>query len=146
MSRRIRDLDVSEVVSIVAAQPAVREVLVEQQRAIAAAHPRLVTEGRDQGSVVFPDASLKFYLDAPVEVRAERRIRQLVKAGKSVDKEQIRRDIADRDRLDAGRDLAPLVKPVGAIVVDTADKSLMEVVDELEAIVRSRLSVADFSA
>jgi len=90
VSRRIRDLDVSEIVSIVAAQPPVREVLVEQQRAIAAAHPRLVTEGRDQGSVVFPQAPVKFYLDAPAEVRAERRIRQLVKAGKSVDEEQAR--------------------------------------------------------
>lgn len=145
-SRRIRDLDVSEIVSVVAAQPAVREVLVEQQRAIAAAHPRLVTEGRDQGSVVFPEAPVKFYLDAPVDVRAERRIRQLVKAGKSVDEAQVRRDIAARDRLDSGRDLAPLIRPEGAIVVDTAGKSLMDVVDELEAIVRARLPHAEFAA
>lgn len=145
VSRRIRDLDVSEIVSTVAAQSPVREVLVEQQRAIAATHPRLVTEGRDQGSVVFPDAPIRFYLDADVEVRAQRRIRQLVKAGKTVDEEEVMRDIEARDRQDSSRDLAPLIKPDGAIEVDTSHKSLVEVVDELEAIVRERLPETDFA-
>ena len=146
VSARIRDLDVSGIVSIVAAQTPVRSVLVERQRDIAEAHPRLVTEGRDQGSVVFPDASVRFFLDASIEVRAQRRIKQLASAGQTIDEHEIRSDIESRDRLDTSRDDAPLIKPEGAIVIDSSNKSLPEVVEEMERIVRDRLPDAEFTS
>jgi cytidylate kinase len=141
---RIRDLDVSEIVSIVAAQPAVRAVLVEQQRAIARRHPRLVTEGRDQGSVVFPEAPVRFFLTADVSVRASRRISQLVNAGKQADQDRVIRDIRERDRLDASRRDGPLVRPVGAIDVDSGTLDAAQVVDRMESVVREQLPDAGF--
>jgi cytidylate kinase len=140
----IRSLAVSEIVSTVAAQPEVRVVLVEHQRRIAHAHPRLVTEGRDQGSVVFPDASLRFYLDADVHVRALRRARQLLSTGTDVDIEAVARDIERRDRIDTGRATAPLIRPEGAIEIDTTELDLQQVVDRLESISRDRLPDASF--
>lgn len=139
VSRRIRDLDVSEVVSIVAAQPPLRRVLVNQQRSIASRHRRLVSEGRDQGSVVFPDAPVRFFFVADDEVRAERRVAQLAEAGKPVDRGRVLSDIRQRDSLDSSRAEAPLVCPQGALVIDTSHRSATEVVDELERIVRNRL-------
>ncbi len=141
LSRRIRELDVSAMVSIVAGQPEVRRVLVEQQRGIAAEHPRLVTEGRDQGSVVFPDARLRFYLDAAVEVRAARRAAQLIEAGMKVDYQRIVADIVERDRLDSTRSDGPLIRPNGAIEVDAGTKTAEEVTDVLEEV--SRQTFAD---
>jgi CMP/dCMP kinase len=141
VSRRIRDMDVSEIVSLVAAQPAVRRVLVEQQRRIAAEHPRLVTEGRDQGSVVFPDAAVRFYLHADVDVRAGRRMAQLAAHGKRVDAERVLRDIRRRDEIDAGRTDAPLIRPEGAVDIDTGGRSAEQVVDDMEAVVRRTLGL-----
>ena len=122
ISRRVRDLDVSAVVSIVAAQSDLRRVLVQQQRRIAQRHPRLVSEGRDQGSVVFPNASVRFYLDADVQVRAKRRAAQLVASGKKVDHTRVEHDLQERDRLDASRTDGPLIRPTGAIDIDTGKK------------------------
>lgn len=144
VSSRIRDLDVSEIVSIVAGRGEVREVLVAQQRRIGAAHPRLVSEGRDQGSVVFPDAAVRFYLDADVEVRAKRRVAQLVEAGKDADHDRVVRDIVERDRLDSSRADGPLIRPEGAVAVDTTERSIEQVVDELERL--SRRLVAGLSS
>ncbi len=143
---RIREPEITAIVSIIAGQPEVRTVLVEKQRRIAAAHPRLVTEGRDQGSVVFPDAAVRFYLDADVQVRADRRARQLIEAGRSVDPTRIARDIVERDRLDASRSDGPLVRPVGAIEVDTGDCTVDEVVARLEGITRERLGEAELAS
>ncbi|MFO0875634.1 MAG: (d)CMP kinase [Phycisphaerales bacterium] len=139
ISERIRDLDVSAVVSVVASCAEVRAVMVAEQRRIAAEHPRLVTEGRDQGSVVFPDAAVRFFLDADPTVRAARRLAQIEATGKRVEAEAVIDDIARRDRLDASRAEGPLVRPVGAIEVDTTALSLEEVVERLESIVRERL-------
>jgi len=136
ISDAIRSLTVSGVVSTVASQTAVRRVLVEQQRAIAAAHPRLVSEGRDQGSVVFPDAPVHFFLEADVTVRAGRRAEQLASSGEPVDRQRVVEDIKSRDRLDASRRDGPLMKPDDAIVVDTTRKSVQEVVDAMENHVR----------
>lgn len=144
VSRRIRESDVSDIVSIAAAQRALRSELVEQQRRVAERHPRLVTEGRDQGSVVFPDAGLRFYLDAELNVRAARRARQLVQAGLRVDRDLIERDILERDRLDAGRTDGPLVCPPGAVEIDTSDQTAEQVVDSLETIAREKLPDAGF--
>jgi cytidylate kinase len=146
ISRRIRDLDVAEVVSIVAAQAELRDVLVEQQRRIAADHPRLVTEGRDQGSVVFPEAGARFYLDADIEVRADRRARQLIAAGMDVDHEQIVQGIIERDRIDSSRSDGPLIRPQGAVAVDTSELTAEQVVEELERLSRERFPEAGFKS
>lgn len=141
---RIRDMDVSGIVSIVAAQREVREVLVEAQRRIAAQHPRLVTEGRDQGSVVFPDAPLRFYLTADAQVRADRRMAQLAAAGRPVDRSRVIRDIHERDLLDRTRPDGPLIRPIGAIDINTGDGDVEHIVTRMEAIARERLPQAQF--
>lgn len=141
---RLRDLDVSSIVSTVAAQPAVRNVLVEHQRRIARKHPRLITEGRDQGSIVFPDAPVRFFLEADVKIRADRRAQQLRKAGKTVDHSEIIDDLLRRDRIDSGRRDAPLICPEGAIIVSTTDQTVEQVVDEMESHIRRLLPNAGF--
>jgi cytidylate kinase len=142
---RIRDLDVGSIVSIVAAQPPVRSVLVALQREVANCHPRLVSEGRDQGSVVFPDAMIRFYLTADATIRTRRRSLQLEASGKKVDPTAVAKEIEDRDRIDSTRAEAPLIKPDGAVVVDTSTQSSDEVIKEMEDIVRAILSEGDLS-
>ena len=142
ISQRIRDLDDSGIVSIVASQPQLRQKLVRHQRRIAKAHPRLVSEGRDQGSVVFPDADLRFFLDADIAIRIERRALQLAHAGKPVSRDRIERDILERDRLDESRDDGPLIQPEGAIVVDTGNYSVDQVVTKLASIAHQQLQDA----
>jgi len=139
VSSRIRDLDVSGVVSIVAKQPEVRKVLVEQQRRIGEEHPLLVTEGRDQGSIVFPDAEVRFFLEAKMDERTKRRVKQLRQSGKTVENSQVLQDISERDKIDSTRTDGPLTCPEGAIVIDTSDKTMMEVVDSMEQSVRTAL-------
>lgn len=137
LTERIRDADVNTVVSIVARQGPLRAAMVRAQREIGRAHPRLVTEGRDQGSVVFPDAAVRFYLDAHPEVRARRRVEQMRAQGRPADYEAVLRAIQQRDRLDETRTDGPLVCPSEAQRVDTSGLSLRQVVDELERRVRA---------
>jgi cytidylate kinase len=140
ISNRIRELDISGVVSIVAKQPEVREVLVKQQRKIGESHPFLVTEGRDQGSVVFPDAAIKFYLVAAVDERTKRRVKQLRASGTDVKDEEVQQDIESRDQLDSTRTDGPLTCPKGAIIIDTSSMTVTEVVDVMESKVTDVLS------
>jgi cytidylate kinase len=135
---RIRRADVTAIVSRVASIAALRHLMVQKQRAIAKDHPRLVSEGRDQGSIVFPDAHVKFYLDASAQVRASRRAQQLAEAGQPVDEARLLRDIIDRDNSDMSRSDGPLIRPDGGIVVDTSSLQFDEVVEELERIVRRK--------
>lgn len=144
VSHRIREQDVASIVSTVAAQPALRAVLVQQQRRIAEAHPRLVSEGRDQGSVVFPDAGVRFFLDADAEVRALRRVNQLAEAGMPADRDRISREIRERDRTDSTRCDGPLVRPQGAILIDTSHLTREQVVQELERLSRAHLPASRF--
>ncbi|HJN71753.1 MAG: (d)CMP kinase [Phycisphaerae bacterium] len=143
ISVRIRDLDVSSVVSIVAEQSEIRKVLVEQQRKISQDHPTLVTEGRDQGSVVFPDAAAQFYLEAAMEERTKRRLLQLQESGTNIDAETVALDITSRDKIDSSREDSPLTCPSSAIVIDTSDKTMLEVVDIMEQVVREHLAALD---
>ena len=137
IGERIRSEDVDQQVSIVASNPGVRACLVDAQRAIATRHPRLVTEGRDQGSIVFPDAEFRFYLDASPEVRADRRVRQSRSAGLTVDFDEVLQAIEARDHRDEARKDGPLTVPVGATRIDTSELSLEEVVRRLEDLVRA---------
>src|SRR6185369_12393643 len=108
---RLRDPDVTANVSELSTIAEVRRVLVEAQRRIGQEHPCLVTEGRDQGSVVFPHAPVKFYVDASAQVRAHRRADQLRAAGKPADEAEILRAILERDQRDSSRPLDPLIRP-----------------------------------
>ncbi len=127
VSDEIRSQEVESHVSVVAANPGVRRVLVSHQRRWAERHDhRAVIEGRDIGSVVFPDAEVKVYLDARPEVRAARR------AGQSGDDpESVHAELERRDRIDSSRVASPLTVPSGALVVDTSDRSFDEVVAEV---------------
>lgn len=123
IGHRLRDADVDANVSAVSGLAALREVMVRLQRAIGRRHPRLLSEGRDQGSVVFPDADVRIYLDASIESRTERRAQQLEALGRTVDREQLAREIAERDHRDSTRKVGPLTRPKGAIEIDTSDMS-----------------------
>ncbi len=140
---RIRDADVTQIVSLIASHHEVRVRLVRAQREVAAQHERLITEGRDQGSVVFPDATVRIWLDARPEVRAHRRCEELRARGELVDESRVLAEIIARDASDRGRSEGPLRKPVGADSIDTSGLSFAAVVDELERLVRRRLHETD---
>jgi len=127
----LRGSEATRAASFVAAVPAIREQLVAQQRRIGAERSNLVTEGRDQGSVVFPDAELKFYLDAAPTERARRRAAQLRSRGECVDQAALLAEIVDRDARDKGRVVGALRIPQGAEVLDTTDMSEEQVVEQI---------------
>jgi cytidylate kinase len=116
----IRAEDVSAAASKVAVLPRVRVALLTRQRAFRAP-PGLVAEGRDMGTVVFPDASLKIYLTASAEARASRRHKQLIDKGNSITIQGLLRDIRERDERDSARAEAPLKTAADAIVLDTTE-------------------------
>lgn len=131
VSEDIRRNDVSKHVSTVAAHEAVREKLVELQRKMGE-RGEAVVEGRDIGTVVFPDARYKFYLDAPLDIRARRRYNQLVDSNHSnVTFEAVLDDMRERDETDRERSAGPLKPPEDAITIDTADPSAEEVVNQI---------------
>lgn len=136
---RIRDQDVTALVSDVAGISGVRAACVEAQQKIGREHPRLVTEGRDQGSVVFPDATVKFWVVADAMERAIRRSAQLHAMGKEGDVAAIFSAIRERDRQDATRTDSPMVRPQGAIDIDTSQITEMEALELLEFYVRRAL-------
>lgn len=117
--------------------PEVRAELVKAQRDFGR-DGGLVTEGRDQGTVVFPDAEFKFYLDASVEVRAKRRLAELERRGEKADYAQILQGIAERDERDRRRPVGGLRKPEGAIEIDTSGMTVDEVVQAVLARVRGQ--------
>ena len=136
----IRSGEASNVASIVAAVPQVREALVKLQRE-AAFGRNLVTEGRDQGSIVFPNAECKFFLTADPHERARRRQIELEEQGQKVPLEDVLAQIIDRDERDRTREVAPLVRPKDAVEIDTSTISQDEVIDWLESHARMRLGI-----
>lgn len=125
----IRGPEVTRAVSLVAANPGVRADLVRRQREWASERGGGVLEGRDIGTVVFPDAQLKVYLTARPEVRAERRSKEVA----DLSYEAVASDLARRDALDQGRETSPLTEADDALVVDTSDLTIDEVVEALAA-------------
>jgi len=123
--------------SEVAKIPAVRSVLLERQRAFRRP-PGLVADGRDMGTVVFPDASLKVFLTASVAVRAQRRHKQLIDKGIHANLVALSRDLEERDARDATRAVAPLRPAEGAVVLDSTALSIDEVVDKVLTLFRKR--------
>jgi cytidylate kinase len=127
----IRDGDLTAKVRYAASAPLVRERLVRMQKAFAARHTRIVTEGRDQGTVVFPDANVKFYLTADAAERAARRKAELDAKGEQANLEQIRQAIEARDRSDESRAVGPLRPAPDAVMIDTTRLTIEEVVERL---------------
>jgi cytidylate kinase len=126
----IRRPEVSQMASKVSAQASVRQRLLTLQRELGKGGG-VVVEGRDIGTVVFPDADVKFYLDASSEIRARRRYGELQQQGDAYDLATTQQEMAERDRRDSGRAHAPLRPAPDAIVVDTTNLALAEVVDTL---------------
>jgi CMP/dCMP kinase len=128
ISREIRNPDVSLRASALSQNKAVREYLWRIQREIGK-NGGVVLEGRDVGSVVFPDAHVKFYLDANLEERARRRHLELASKGMDQDSGAVQTEMAERDRNDSERDIAPLVVPDGAIRIDSTGIGAEQVVE-----------------
>ena len=124
--------------SRVAAMPAVRAALLSRQRAFARP-PGLVADGRDIGTVVFPDAPLKIYLTASAEERARRRHKQLKEKGLTVTIADLSQEIRERDLRDSSRPVAPLRPAADAILLDSTGLTIEQVVDQVLALARSRL-------
>jgi len=112
--------------------------MVHQQQEIGRQRVNVVSEGRDQGTVVFPKAKAKFYLDASAQERARRRVAQLRARGEIVDHNDILDQIVTRDQRDSGREVGPLAIPADALVIDTTDLTMEQVVQKILARVEGR--------
>ncbi len=137
LSAAIRRPEAGGLASRVSTQPVVRQRLVALQRALGAAGG-VVMEGRDIGTVVFPDARVKLYLTADPATRAARRAAELRAAAATVDEAALARELAERDRRDAGRAHSPLRPAADAVVLDTTALTLEDVVEAMERVVRER--------
>ena len=139
VSADIRRPEISVAASRVSSYLGVREALLGLQRRLAERGSGVVAEGRDMGTVVFPDAAVKFFLTASLEVRASRRHDELRGRGHDVDLHTTRAEVAARDEQDMGREVAPLRRADDAVVVDSSDRPAEEVVDEMLEVVAARL-------
>ena len=132
----LREEAVSAMASRVAVHPPVRAALLARQRAFRRA-PGLVADGRDMGTVVFPDAAVKVFVTASADERAKRRQRQLAETGIDVNIQSLLRDIRERDARDRARAVAPLVPSAGALLLDTTDMTIEDSVASVLARVRA---------
>ena len=139
----IRTEEASGGASKVAVAPRVRAAMVHLQQEVGIARPNLVTEGRDQGTIVFPRAGLKVYLTATVEERAQRRMRQLQTNGQQVEYASLLGQIRERDARDSGRAVGPLAIPAGAEVIDTTSLTQEEVTAKIVDLARARAAAAE---
>jgi len=130
----IRTSDVTNSVSFIAKVPRVREVMVDLQRKFGS-NNNIVVEGRDIGTVVFPNAEKKIYLDADFKERARRRFKELKQVDDNVDEEETRKDLSERDNKDLTRKVAPLKKAKDAIYLDTTKLTIEEVVNKIIKII-----------
>ncbi|GAB6167001.1 (d)CMP kinase [Thermostilla marina] len=142
VSEAVRTPEVTAVTRFAADNPNVRADLVRRQREIGASR-NLVTEGRDQGTVVFPDAECKIYLWASPEERARRRYRELLARGMPTSLDDVLREIVERDRRDQSRSVGPLRKPANAVDLCTDGLSIDEVVDRIVLLVRAQTTSTD---
>ena len=138
VSQAIRTQATTAVTRYSAANPAIRGYLVELQRQIASKDD-FVTEGRDQGTVAFPDAALKFFVTASPEERARRRLLDLARQGESASLDKVLEDQTQRDRQDSSRDVGPLAKADDAIVILTDGMTIDEVIERMALIVEAYL-------
>ncbi len=138
IEKEIRGMEVSNYVSQIAAVPEIREKLVEQQRKIGK-NKGVVMDGRDIGSVVFPDAELKIFMTASPQVRAQRRFDELQSKGEQVTYEEVLKNVIHRDKIDSSRSASPLVKTDDAIEIDNSDLTREEQFEKVLKLARERL-------
>ncbi|ARU29933.1 (d)CMP kinase [Cellvibrio sp. PSBB006] len=131
----IRNEIISMNASVVAAYPGVREALLKRQRDFRQL-PGLVADGRDMGTTVFPDADIKIFLTASAEARAQRRYKQLVEKGESVDMNALIKDIQERDERDSKRTVSPLKPAADAILLDSTQMTIEEVLEAMLSLVK----------
>ena len=136
LTEGIYDTDYSDALPIISANPGVRKALVDQQRRMA--HSGVVMAGRDIGTVVFPEADHKFFLVASLEEKVRRRAAQYERRGERVDAEAMRKEVELRDRVDSERPVAPLRPAEDAIIIDTDNLDLEQVVDRILDDVRAK--------
>ena len=134
VSDRLRNEDTGVLASKIAVIPAVRAALAERQRRFRQ-FPGLVADGRDMGTVIFPDAKLKIFLTASVEIRAQRRYKQLKEKGESVNLTRLFREIKARDLRDQSRSIAPLRPAEDAVIIDSTALSIDEVFDKVVSLI-----------
>lgn len=140
VAAEIRGGAVTAAVSAVSAVPEVRELLVTLQRDLVVGTGRIVVEGRDIGTVVLPEADAKIYLTASAEARAQRRNQQNIAEGRGDDYAGVLADVQRRDRLDSTRAVSPLRPAADAVLVDTSELSMDEVIEELYRVVARQVS------
>jgi cytidylate kinase len=137
VSEVIRTAEMAMVASRVSAEPAVRQKLTQMQRAIGS-RGGIVAEGRDMGTIVFPDAKYKFFLDATPEERARRRQQQLLEKGQKVSYDELLAQIRKRDIADSSRALAPLKSAPDAVIIDSSEMSIEDVVTYMLDVMAAR--------
>lgn len=138
VTEKIRTMEVTKAVKFLASVSGVRQNMVCLQRALSAASSGAVLEGRDIGTVVFPQAMHKFYLDASFETRAKRRFDELKAKGVDITLQEIKDDVMSRDRSDISREAGPLKKAEDATVIDTTGMTVTHVVDRIMAEIREK--------
>jgi len=130
VSKEIREPRITKLVSDIAKIKEVRQVMLGLQRRLGKSR-NSVLDGRDIGTVVFPDADKKFYIDAKFPVRIERRYKELIAAGEEISEKEVQQDLDNRDKIDSTREFAPLKKADDAIYVDTTDLNIQQVADKV---------------
>ena len=138
VSGLIRTPEVSDMASRSSARPAVRKKLLDLQRQLAASEDVLM-DGRDIGTAILPNADLKIFLTASVAERARRRFLEMKEKGEACSEEEIRREIEERDYRDMHREISPLVQAEDAVLLDTSDMTLEQVVEKIIALAKERL-------
>jgi len=139
VSREIRTPRINDFVSQIAAIPEIREYMVKRQREIAADH-KVVCEGRDITTVVFPDAQVKIYMDADLKTRGRRRQKELQDKGIGINLDDVMKNLKFRDDFDSGREHSPLRRTADSILVDTTDLTIEQEIDLVEKIVREKIA------
>ncbi len=134
----IRSADVTSIVSQVSAHEGLRSHVIDQQREIGV-DGNVIMEGRDIGSVVFPNADVKVYLDASLDARTDRRLKEFESKGIPCSFEEVRQTVQQRDQTDRTRPISPLTTPPGSTVIDTSDLNLDQVVEAIVHIVRETI-------
>jgi cytidylate kinase len=138
VTEQIRDPKVTENVRFIASQPSLRSRLVKMQRDFANNHQKIVTEGRDQGTVVFPDADYKFFLTAQSLERAKRRAEELTQKGLEVDMAKLHSEIKNRDASDKNRNIGPLAAAEDAIIIDNTNWTSQQTLNEILKIINEK--------
>lgn len=132
--------EVSNLTPKIACKEIVRKFVRAIQKSLAEKNTDIIFEGRDIGSVVFPNADFKFYIDADLKTRAERRFIDYVNHGKEVTLDQVMKDVLARDEQDQHRDLSPLIMSSDSILIDTTEKTVLECVNKMKSIIQENTS------